>query len=60
MSGPRPGPRRISCRYSYGCTAEGNGSSGNYALFDIVKACRWVKNNIAAFGGDPDNISTQT
>nr|WP_242622695.1 carboxylesterase family protein [Lachnoclostridium sp. Marseille-P6806] len=26
----------------------------------MVKACRWVKNNIAAFGGDPDNISTQT
>lgn len=38
-------------------TEEGNGSSGNNALFDIVKACGWVKENIAAFGGDPDNIT---
>lgn len=38
-------------------TREGNGTSGNYAMYDMRKACEWVKNNIAAFGGDPDRIT---
>ena len=38
-------------------TEEGNGTSGNYALYDIRKACEWVKNNIEVFGGDPENIT---
>ncbi len=37
-------------------TKEGNGTSGNYALYDMRKACEWVKKNIAQFGGDPDRI----
>lgn len=31
--------------------------SGNLALTDIVQALKWIKENIKAFGGNPDNVT---
>lgn len=33
------------------------GASGNYGFLDQVAAIEWVKNNISAFGGDPEHIT---
>jgi len=57
----------VSCNYRVGIfgffahpelTAESpNNASGNYGLLDQIAALQWVKKNIAAFGGDADNVT---
>lgn len=34
-----------------------HGVSGNYAILDLVKSLEWVRDNIAGFGGNPNQVT---
>lgn len=50
----RLGPMGFACLPELAAEA---GHTGNYALFDQLAALQWVRDNIAAFGGNADNIT---
>lgn len=49
----------VSCNYRVGFEGFGHvpGCPDNRGLLDQVAALRWVRENIAAFGGDPGNVT---
>jgi para-nitrobenzyl esterase len=40
-----------------GKTGDETSDSGNFAILDLIQALYWVKANIKAFGGDPENVT---
>jgi para-nitrobenzyl esterase len=38
-------------------SASDDDRSGNYGTLDMVQALTWLRANVAAFGGDPDNVT---
>lgn len=55
----RAGAVVVSCNYRVGFEGFGHvpGFPDNRGLLDQTAALRWVRDNIAAFGGDPDRVT---
>lgn len=55
----RAGTVVVSCNYRVGFEGFGHvpGFPANRGLLDQTAALRWVRENIAAFGGDPGNVT---
>ena len=41
----------------YDAGASGAAVSGNWSTLDTIAGLQWVQDNVAAFGGDPDNVN---
>jgi para-nitrobenzyl esterase len=47
----------LGCLDLSSLSTKDNPIDGNLFLRDLVKALQWVRDNIAVFGGDPDNVT---
>jgi para-nitrobenzyl esterase len=52
--GPLGWLRHAALRASARDTVE---ASGNFGTLDLIRALEWVRDNVAAFGGDPGNVT---